>query len=517
MMSLISFQFFVFIGAVLLLYYLIPLRTRWVVLLCASFFFYACSGWRSFLFVLCAGVSAYFAGLWIEKEIAASGAADGKEEKAARKKRAAIPLITGIVILLAMLFYSKVIHSLIYMLADTPETGLSAFLIIVPLGISYYTFSLIGYLADVYWKKDRAEHNLFRLLLYMTYFPHILQGPIPRHGKLGPQLSQGHTFSYRKFCFGLQRSLWGYFKKLVIADRLAVIVNELFGNSAKYEGGIFLVAIAASVFQLYTDFSGCMDIVIGISECFGIELEENFRRPFFSRSASEFWRRWHSTLGMWFKDYVYMPLVVSPLLAGIAKTVQNRKGRKAARNVMTAVPLAVVWLLTGLWHGTGPDYIVWGIYWGSIIILTGVFAPQIKKLNSLLHVEAGSELWKKWQMFRTFLIFAMGRLITAPGSLKKSAGIFCSILTKWTPWVFTDGTIYRIGLDRADYVVVLLGLLLIWRISCRQEQGQNIREMVAALPLPLRWILYYGLFFSIILFGFYGPGYNSGSFMYMKY
>ena len=389
--------------------------------------------------------------------------------------------------------------------------------IIIPLGISYYTFGIIGYMADVYWKKDEAEKNPLKLLLYMIYFPHILQGPIARHRKLASQLAEGHRFDYQNFCFGLQRITWGFFKKLVIADRFAVIVNEIFDNYGQYEGQYFIIAILACVVQLYCDFSGCMDIALGVSECFGITLDENFKRPFYSRSASEFWRRWHITLGAWFKDYVYMPMVINPRLIKLSKRAKDKLGARFGKSIMTIVPLAIVWLLTGLWHGTGIDYIVWGCYWGIIIIVGTVFAPEFKKLNKKLNIDTESDLWKNFQIVRTFLIFCGGRLLTAPGDIRVSMEIIKSMFTKFNIWIWFDQSIYELGLDRQNLWAGLFALVLLWFISYKQEHGTNIREKIASYPLPLRWILYYGLFFAVLVFGMYGSGFEASAFVYMQY
>lgn len=532
-MNLISISFLLFIILTLLFYYVIPHKHRWIVLLVSSVFFYAFGGWEKIFFVLAAGLVAYLAARHIGKLYDASSAglvkrSTPKKRKQARKrerkerlaeevakKRARRTLVIGIILILLMLVYAKTGQEIFDAIRErfSFEGGIEK--LIIPLGISYYSLSLIGYLADVYWKKDQPEKNFFKLLLYMIYFPHILEGPIPRHNRLAPQLIEGHPFVYKDFCFGLQRMLWGYFKKMVIADRISIVTTQIFGSYESYEGFYFVIAVLASAVQLYTDFSGCMDIVLGISECLGIHLDENFARPFFAKTAAEYWRRWHITLGTWFKDYVYMPLVVNPKLTALSRKMRDRFGMRAGKNLMTIVPLAVVWLLTGLWHGTRLDYLLWGCYWGLIIILTTVFAPEIRKLNEKLHINTKSGLWQGWQMIRTFLIFCGARLLTAPGDIKVTAYMITHF--KWNPWIFFDDSLFSLGLDWKNVVLLLLCILLLWHVERKQEHGVSFREKTAALPLVLRWILYYGLFFSIIIFGIYGPGYNSADFVYMQF
>ena len=304
---------------------------------------------------------------------------------------------------------------------------------------------------------------------------------------------------------------------MVIADRAALMTAAVFKNHLAYSGIFYLLAVLASAIQLYADFSGCMDIALGISECFGIELQENFKRPFFSTSAAEFWRRWHITLGAWFKDYVYMPLVINPRLLKLSKKIKDKRGARAGKNVMTVIPLLIVWTLTGLWHGTGLGYIVWGLYWGIIIIISTVFAPEIKKLCDKLHINTESAGWKRWQRIRTFLIFCGGRLLTAPGSLMISGAMVKSFFRDFNPWIFFDKEIFNAGLSVQNMWCLILSILLLAFVSFRQESGVKIREKVASYPIVLRWILYFALIFVIIIFGIYGPGYSSNAFVYSQY
>ena len=395
--------------------------------------------------------------------------------------------------------------------------GLPTYAILAPLGISYYTFSLIGYMADVFWKKEKAETNYFKLLLFTSYYPKILEGPISKHRTVAPQLVEGHRFDYQRVCFGLQRAVWGFFKKWVIADRLAIIVTYVFKDLEGFCGSQILVAAIFGAFQLYCDFSGCMDIGLGISECFGITLEENFRRPFFSRSAAEFWRRWHISLGVWFKDYVYMPLSVSPKLMKIARGFKKRLGRRAGKNFMTIIPLSIVWLLTGLWHGTGINYIVWGCYWGIIIILTTVFEPEIRKLTKWLKIPMDSKGYVLFQQIRTFLLFVFSRLITLPDSLEGTGVAIRKIFTEFQFWKLFNGSLLTEGVDEKRLFIAILALMLLWVVSRQEEKGQGYREWVADRPIVLRWIIYYAVIFAVLIFGAYGSTYNASAFVYMQY
>lgn len=385
--------------------------------------------------------------------------------------------------------------------------------VVVPLGISYYTFSSVGYLLDVYWKKAEHIGNYFKFLLCVLYFPQLVQGPIARYNRLEKELFMEHLFDYKQVCFGLQLMLYGYAKKMILADRLSLYTSAVFGNLQSYEGLVILVAVFASVFQLYMDFSGCMDIVCGASQIFGIKLDQNFQHPFFSTSTAEFWRRWHITLGTWFKDYVYMPVAVSKWLIKLITKIRNTFGKRAAKIVNTAVPLLIVWLLTGIWHGTGWNYVVWGLYYGTIIICSTLLAERYKKLADFLHIDRTTKLYRIFQMVRTFFVFAGGRLITAPGTLENAWTAVKQMIGSFNPWIFWDGTLYGMGLDYKDWCVVVIGLLLVRQISILQEKG-SVREMIARRNIVLRWMVYYGAFFAILIFGMYGAGYNASDFIY---
>lgn len=510
MISFISIEFLLFAAAIVLLYFIFPEKWRWMILLGASLYFYSRCGFPELLFVLITAGIAYIATCNIEMVY-------GSENP--DRKRARQYLMPGIVIIIVFLLYAKIGSQVVHAFFKILFNARIDIQTIVPLGISYYTFSIIGYMADVYWKKETVEHNYLKLLLYMIYFPHILQGPIPRHGRLSRQLIEGHPFQYRNLCYGLQRMLWGYFKKMVIADRFAMITREVFGNYGSYEGLVFVFAVICAAIELYCDFSGCMDIVLGISEIMSIQLDENFQRPFFSKSVAEFWRRWHITLGAWFKDYVYMPLAISPRLIRFCQRTKERFGNRFARDLLQAVPLAIVWLLTGLWHSTGLNYIIWGIYWGCLIILSTIFSSGIKKVTTKWKSHTESGWFQIFRIVRTFILFLISRLLTAPGDINATWTIVQRLFMKWNPEILSDGTLYMVGLDQWDFWIGVLAVLLLLAVELIQEKGIRIRDKIASYPLPLRWGIYYAGIFAILIFGIYGSDISIGkdTFIYMYY
>ena len=521
-MSFSSIIFYFFIALLLPIYFCVPSKMRWGVLLVSSIIFYASWGIEKIPFILASTLVAYIVSNSItnrydalEERVKKQGDKEaGKKQSLSAKKINRSVLLIGIVWLIFFLLYVKI--GKLY--EEATEGAIS---IIVPLGISYYTFSLIGYMADCYWKKDRAEKNFFKLLLFAIYFPKILQGPISRHKNLASQLEEGHSYNYKNLCYGLQLMLWGYFKKLVIADRLAIFVNYVYGDYWHKSGSMLLVATIFGAFQLYCDFSGCMDMACGFSEIIGIKMESNFNHPFFSETASEFWRRWHITLGTWFKDYVYMPISTAPWMMKLMMRVKQKAGMGIAKNVGTIISLSIVWLLTGMWHGTGLNYIIWGVYWGTLIILELLLGPAFNRLNEKLHINTDSSEWKLFRRIRTFTLFVISRVLTIPGDFSISIDVLKKIFSKkFYPWELVDGTIYNMGLNRPNFIVVIVFLIILYFASRYQENKASpsaIRDWLSERQIVARWALLYLLFFGILIFGIYGPGYDASSFVYMKY
>lgn len=491
--TFVSFYFIAFVFLLAAIYYLMPRRSRWWVLLAGSLAFYCIGGVRPLVTVLLSSGIVYLVSLILEMI-----------DRSKRNRRRLI-LFMGVCSLVGMLVFTKC-----YALFEWK------FRYIVPLGISYYTFSAVGYMADVYWGKEKAEKNVLKLLLYLLFFPKILQGPITKYRSLAPQLEEGHRFVYRDFCFGMQLAVWGYFKKIVIADRIGIFTSTVFADPVPFGGAVLLLSVVLAAVQIYCDFSACMDIASGVSQMFGITLEKNFDHPFFAKSAAEFWRRWHITLGVWFKDYIYMPLVISPRLIKVSGKVGKKFGRRAGKSVLTVVPLVVVWTLTGLWHGTGAPYVAWGIYWGMLIILSTVFEPEIRKVTKAFHIDTDRQGWKNFQMVRTFGLFCIGRIITIPGDLKVSADILRKICTEPKLWQLVDNTLYAQGLDWKEFVLMLLVIAVLWFVEVQQQKG-GVRERIADWNMVVRCTFYACSVILVLLIGIYGPGIETGNFAYMQY
>lgn len=520
----VSFLFFVFIVAIL--YFIIPIKYRWITLLLASVLFYILAGWKFVPFVLIIALLTYSCGKLVHKcQLEVEQKMDSIDDEAEKKRikdrgknKCRRMVAICVILVLMMLAYSKFGRYMVETINEIFKGSTINFNIIVPLGISYYTFSSIGYVLDVYWRRYNAEKNFFKYLLYLLYFPHILQGPIPRYNKLAPQLLEGHSFDYTRACFGLQLMIWGYFKKMVIADRLAVFVTEVYSNWQYEKGLILVIATLFYAIQLYADFSGCMDIAAGISEILGIKLDKNFKQPYFAQSVEEYWRRWHITLGKWFKDYLCMPVTVSGFVKNSAAKIRKRYGSQAGKNFILIVTSIVVWLATGIWHGTGWNYVVWGIWNGTIIVISSLLNKKYKILKDKLGIDDKSSGWKDFKIIRTFILAAfIPRVLTRSGSVSAAIGIFKNMFSVFNIWVLFDGSLYNYGLDRKDFWFAILTIAILFCVSVFKEKGIQIRGAIAARPVVVRWLIYYLAFFSIIIFGMYGSSYGVSTFIYMNF
>lgn len=537
-MTFIQLQFLVFLAVSFVLFYICPVKHRWKVLLLVSIVFYGIAGVKYFPFIFITSFSVWLCARKIghiyeenNRMLEEDTTLDRKAKKAKReeaKKHAKKFLILCLVLNIGILCISKYTKFLVNPINDFLDmigsgADFSASMIIVPLGISYYTFSSLGYILDVFWKKVDYEKNYARFLLYAIYFPHILQGPIERYGKLGVRLKQELRFDAVRCSRGLQLMLWGFFKKLVIADRANIFIQAVYGTQQGPNGGVvYIIACLLDVVYIYADFSGCMDIARGVSDLFGVELDLNFNHPFCSKSVVELWRRWHMSLGSWFKDYVYFPVSTSKLVKDLNKKARASKvPQRVSRVLITAIPVSVTWILTGTWHGNGLGYVCWGIYYAFMILMSVSFAEDFTRFGDKIGINSAAPSWKVIQAMRTTLIFAGGRLLTSPGSLSNTWYIIRNVLITINPWALFDGTLLNYGLDIMNIFVLVVSIALFGFISHLQIAGEaegiRVRDRIAEQNLVVRWIIYFAAIISIIVLGIYGPGYNASSFVYMAF
>lgn len=509
-MNITSFAFLCFYAVVLFLYYLIPKKVQWKFLLAVSIFYFLTAGELWLIVYPAASVTAVFIGaLCIEKT----------KEPVKRKRVLSFVILFCFALLIVLKYcnfgaytYNALAARIPFLPGSLPELHF-----LVPLGISFYTLALLGYLFDVYYEISGAQHNFFKFALFGFYFPVVISGPIIRYRDVEGQLYEGHKLDYKQVTYGFQRICWGFFKKLVIAERMAVIVNTVYGDYAAYPGAYIFVATVCFAFQLYADFSGGMDIVIGISESFGIRLAENFSTPFFSRSIREFWQRWHITLGGWMKDYLFFPLQRTRRFADMQAALKKRFGKKNGKKMAVYAAMFVLWFAVGMWHGGAWKFTVGsGILHWCYIVLGEIWQPLWDKLYAVFKVKKDGRVFGIFQQVRTFLLVCSGFLFFRSAGFFTACDMYRKMFTTWNPQVLWNGALLQLGLDPIEFVIAVVSLLLLLVVSVLQQKG-SVRDRLAGKNIAVRWIVLYALLFYVILLGYYGPGYSAAEFIYQGF
>ena len=378
---------------------------------------------------------------------------------------------------------------------------------LMPIGISFFTLQAVSYLIDVYRETIPADDNIFRLGLFMSFFPQIVEGPICRYDQTAQQLWEVKGIEYHNLSLGLQRVAFGLMKKLVIADRLNPLVKEVFANYADYEGGVIALASLCYTIQLYMDFSGTMDAVMGIGQIFGVSMPENFKRPFFSKTISEFWMRWHISLGAWFKDYIFYPVTMSKPMKKLTTAARKKLGNHFGPLLAGAVALFLVWLCNGLWHGAGWNYIFFGMYHFGFILLGNIVAPAVKWLHRKCHINPEWFGYRVFQIIRTGILVVIGEMFFRASTLQAGFAMLRQMVTNFRFATLNGDLLKQMGVDWKDMGIVLVTILIIFAISVWNEKGVIVREALAKKPVVVRWAVLYALILFIVIFGAYGAGY----------
>lgn len=513
--SIISFLFYFCLTLFVIVYYTIgkKLKIQWILLLSASLFFYLANGLKI--------------SLWIFAPISLTYVASLEVERFEGKQNSLLVFITVSLNVLFLIYFKEqnffvTAHNVLAPFFHKGRWGTVN--IAAPLGVSYLILMLISYILDVSWGSIKAQKNPLKFLLYVIYFPVTTSGPITRYSEVENQLYEPHSFDYDKFCFGIQRIAWGFFKKLIIAERIGLVVSTIYGNWENYQGFTLAIGLFLYAVLVYFDFSGCIDIVLGISEALGITLPENFRQPFFATSLSEIWRRWHMTLGFWVKDYVLYPVLKSKPMQNLSAFLKAKLGKKNryAKLIPTWCGMFVTWFTVGFWHGGPLKYIFGGGLFFFIIIAGGqLLEPVFSWLVIILKINTQTTDWRFFQRIRTFFLFAAAVSFQRAGSFITGLRMWKRVFKEFNPWIFVDGTLFRIGLDAKDFFVMIFAILIVILVSTKENNtgGETIhvRELLAKQNLWFRWLVYFMLVFSVIIFGMYGPGYEPENFIYANF
>lgn len=526
-----SYEFLIFLAVLLGLYYVVPKKAQWWLLLLASGLFYWTANPFYLLFIGVTICTVYCAALLIEKNAQRQDAYIkqhkddfSKEEKKEYKKlqkKIRFRWVAFFVFLnigiLAVVKYSNFFFSLLRpfytLVSGKEEVPVVSFL--VPMGISFYTFQAVGYLVDVYRGTVKAERNLFRFALFISFFPQLVQGPISRYADLSETLFLEHKFEAKTVAYGLQRILWGFFKKLVIADRIFVAVSTTLLNQEEYQGVYLIIGMIFYTIQLYADFTGGIDVTIGIAQMFGIRVQENFNLPYFSMSLKEYWRRWHISMCNWFRDYVFYPVSSSNALQKFSKFSRKKFGESIGKRLPVYVASFVVWFSTGLWHGANWNFIVWGLANWAVLMISEELEPCYAKFHEKFNVK---EKWgyKVFCMIRTYLLVCCLNLFDCYSNVADTFRAFRSMLCVANWQILFNGGLLNIGLSYLDYGI-LAGAVLLMSLVSILKCKTSARDFIAVKPYPVRFAVWFGLFVLVLLMGTYGIGYDSSQFIYNQF
>ncbi len=538
-----SYGFIAFLCLLFLAYYLLPKKSQWCILLVGSYVFYAFAGFECLAFILTTTASAYAVALIMDRLARKENAyleahrdemdkEQRKKYKAKEKKKRFYILICGLVLnfgILAVIKYTAFAVSNVNSFVDLfGKEGFDIPDLLLPMGISFYIFQTMGYLIDVYRQKTEVERNPLRLALFVSFFPQLVQGPISRHSDLAPQLYAEHKFELRSFTYGLQRILWGYFKKLVIADRVLVAMRVLLttpeaGEAEAYGGIYVLLLILIYSVQIYADFTGGIDITIGIAEALGIRLKENFIRPFSSKSTKEYWNRWHITMGTWFTDYVFYPVSVCKPMMKLSKWSRKVLGNNIGKRIPVYLATTLTWFLTGLWHGAGWNFIVWGLLNCAVILVSQELEPIYSKFRESFPRLTASYFYGCFMAVRTFLLMGLIRSLDCYRDVGRTFKLWGSMFTlahigevfRGIGSLFVSASNKFLGLRLADYIILAAGIIAMATVSSLSAK-KNVRERIYDKPV-LAWTLCGTLIVAVLLLGAYSIGYDASQFIYNQF
>ncbi len=476
-----SLPFLIFFPCVFLLYYALPFRFRKYLLLAASCYFYMCWKPEFIVLILFSTLVDYFCGLGMVRW----------------PQRKGWLLAVSLTMNLGLLFFFKYLNffgeslTALCRALSIPFSA-PALDIILPVGISFYTFQTLSYTLDIYKGRLKPERDFVTFALFVSFFPQLVAGPIEKASSLLPQLKEEHRFTYQNASLGAKRMAWGFFKKMVVADQLALlIVDPVYKNPGSYEGGALVLATCAFAIQIYCDFGGYSDIARGCARMMGIELMANFKRPYFACSVTEFWKRWHISLTSWFREYVYIPL------GG------NRRG--AARKCLFVL---LTFTLSGLWHGADWSFVVWGLLHALVMNVEFLFRRSGRAWGLPVRV---------LQCGMTFLVVSALWVFFRAGSIEEAAYILRHSL--WgigEPLQYCRTALAALNPGVVEAVFLAGALLVLFLFDLADEKGDGI-ALVSGLVWPVRWCLYLGLTLVILVFGVYGPGYSEAAFIYFAF
>lgn len=494
-----SLHFLIFFPIVTLVYYALPKKIRYIWLLISSYYFYMCWNAKYIVLIIFSTLITYLSGILIGRS---GEMADAKKATRQKKLWVALSFIINLGILAFFKYFNFFFNSLSTAFGLIGITlNQPTFDILLPVGISFYTFQALSYTIDVYRRDTPVEKNFLRYALFVSYFPQLVAGPIERSTNLLRQLRETIPFNFERAKNGILLMLWGLFQKVIIADRAALLVDEVFNNYTNYSG--FQIVVAALLFavQIYCDFGGYSNIAIGSAQVIGINLMQNFRQPYFAISVKDFWRRWHISLSTWFRDYLYIPLGGS------------RKGK-----MRTYINTLIVFLVSGLWHGASWNYVIWGGLHGSVQVLGDITEKGRNWLTAKLRINKDCFSYRLFQRILTFIIVDFAWIFFRARGTAEAFAIIKQMFSVFNPEVlFVQGGLYTLGLDQPNFILLLICIFVLFIVDIAHEKQIGLRGKLEQQNLAFRWMVYLAAIFVVILFGAYGSGYDAAQFIYFQF
>lgn len=493
-MQFTSFEFLIFFPVVVLLFYAMPRKLKQPWLLAASYYFYMCWNAKYALLLLFSTGATYLSGYLIEFF-------DKRSQEKYKKYCVAGCFTANLMILFLFKYFDFAVHNINRLLAGFHFSLVTpSFDVILPVGISFYTFQALSYTMDVYRKDIPAEKNFFKYALFVSFFPQLVAGPIERSKNLLSQINQVHRFDFDRARAGFLLMLWGYFQKLILADRIAVIVNQVYSQSFDYPGSCLALASILFAIQIYCDFSGYSMIAIGASKVMGFSLMENFNCPYLAKSTAQFWKRWHISLTSWFRDYLYIPL------GG------NRQG-----TLRRYVNIMIVFLISGLWHGAAWTFIIWGALNGFFQVIGSITKKHRESLYGKMGLHTDSVGHRCLQILTTFLLVDFTWIFFRAESMSQAFSVLKKIAFSFDPWYLADGGLYTLGLNQKQFGVMILGIIILAAGDLLKNRGLCVSEILLRQDLWFRWLLFIGSIVFILVFGIWGAGYDAQAFVYFQF
>ena len=498
-----SIDFLIFFPIVLLIYFVLPSKIRYLWLLISSYYFYMCWNPLYIVLIIISTLITYVCGItvgWIKE----CGKYHEKRRCCLMKMIVAVSFLANIGILVYFKYTNFLIDTINRILQNMNLDELPKLDILLPVGISFYTFQALGYTIDVYRGCVKAERNFFKYALFVSFFPQLVAGPIERSENLLRQIDEETThklWNYKRVTSGFMTMLWGFFLKVVIADRVAVLVDTVFAGYETYQMTALAAGAVAFAIQIYCDFAGYSTIAVGAARVLGFELMENFDTPYFARSIVDFWRRWHISLSTWFRDYLYIPL-------GGNRCSKLKKYRN----------LLITFCISGLWHGANWTYVIWGLLHGIYQVAEKELQPVIDKINRKCKTKTDSFGYKFFGMTGTFILVDFAWIFFRADSLSQAVHYIERMICYRDWWSLFDQSIYTLGLDVREMHILAFGPLALLAVEIlKYKKRETLTAFLEKQWIVFRWSVLLGLLFVCIVFGYYGPGFDSAQFIYFQF